>query len=170
VLSPWSIPLIILCILDDGVNFRNNLASIYTTFIYIICGIEFGFTKNGSTLLKLKYIWIFNLFCTNCPSHKLTSCIILKCFGFIISSIIVLHSLYPTFVVPWHTPKLLDRFKCESKGENNGRIRSWVRFLACNTSKIEGRARALKWGLGQVISESIIHTDLHKPNNKLICA
>jgi hypothetical protein len=27
----------------------------------------------------------------------------------------------------------------------------------------------LGWGLGQMTSESIIHINLHKPNNKLIC-
>jgi hypothetical protein len=29
---------------------------------------------------------------------------------------------------------------------------------------------ALAWGLGQMTSESIIHIDLHKPNNKLVNA
>jgi hypothetical protein len=28
-----------------------------------------------------------------------------------------------------HTPKLLNRFKCEFKGENNGRARSWGAFF-----------------------------------------
>jgi hypothetical protein len=35
---------------------------------------------------------------------------------------------------------------------------------------VEGCVAALGWGLGWVTSESIIHTDLHKPNNKLINA
>jgi hypothetical protein len=56
------------------------------------------------------------------------------------------------------------------QGENNERIRSWVRSLARNTSGVEDHARALEWGLGQMISESIIHIDLHKPNNKLVNA
>jgi len=46
------------------------------------------------------------------------------------------------------------------------RIRSLVR----NTSGIEGRARILGWDLGQMTSGSIIHRDLHKPNNKLVNA
>jgi hypothetical protein len=52
-LSPWGIPFIILGILNDGVNSLDNLASICTTFIYIICGIEFGLIEIGYTLLKL---------------------------------------------------------------------------------------------------------------------
>jgi hypothetical protein len=32
------------------------------------------------------------------------------------------------------------------------------------------RARALRWGLGRLTSDSIVHTDLHKPNNKLVNA
>jgi hypothetical protein len=40
--------------------------------------------------------------------------------------------------------------------------------LACNILKVEGRAGALGWGLERMTSESIIHTDLYKPNNKLV--
>jgi hypothetical protein len=57
------------------------------------------------------------------------------------------------------TPKLLDRFNYDSKGENSERI-----------SKGENNETALKWGLGRMISRSIIHMDLHKLNNKLINA
>jgi tRNA A-37 threonylcarbamoyl transferase component Bud32 len=42
-----------------------------------------------------------------------------------------------------------------------------VRFLIRSTSRVEGHVRALGWGLGRLTSKSIIHTDLHKPNNKL---
>ncbi len=42
--------------------------------------------------------------------------------------------------------------------------------MACNTSKVEGHAKALGWGLGQVTSKSITHMNLHKPNSKLISA
>jgi hypothetical protein len=45
-----------------------------------------------------------------------------------------------------------------------------VRSLARNTSGVEGRARALRWGLGKMTSKSITHMDLHKPNNKLVNA
>jgi hypothetical protein len=42
--------------------------------------------------------------------------------------------------------------------------------LARNTLGVEGRAGALKWGLGRMTSKSITHMDLHKPNNKLVSA
>jgi hypothetical protein len=35
---------------------------------------------------------------------------------------------------------------------------------------VEGHAGAPGWGLGRVTSGSIIHMDLHKPNNKLVSA
>jgi hypothetical protein len=65
-------------------------------------------------------------------------------------------------------PKLLDKFNYESKGENSERIRSWVRSLAHSISGVEGRAGALGWGLKRMTSGSIIHTNLHKRNNKLV--
>jgi len=43
-----------------------------------------------------------------------------------------------------------------------------ARFLACSTSGVEGCVGDLKWGLKILISKSITHTDLHKPNNKLV--
>jgi len=70
----------------------------------------------------------------------------------------------------WHTPTFLERFKCESKNENGERIRSWVCFLTCNTLRVEGHDGAPRWGLGKVTSKSIIHMNLHKPNNKLVNA
>jgi hypothetical protein len=42
--------------------------------------------------------------------------------------------------------------------------------LACNTLGVEGCVGAPKWGLGRLTSNSITHTDLHKPNNELISA
>jgi hypothetical protein len=45
-----------------------------------------------------------------------------------------------------------------------------ARSLAHNTLGVEGRAKALGWGLGRVARKSITHTDLHKPNNKLVSA
>jgi len=43
-----------------------------------------------------------------------------------------------------------------------------INFLTCSTSRVKGHARAPRWGLKRMISESIIHTNVHKPNNKLI--
>ncbi len=45
-----------------------------------------------------------------------------------------------------------------------------VRSLTHNISRVKGRVRAPRCGLGGMTSESIIHTNLHKPNNKLISA
>jgi hypothetical protein len=45
-----------------------------------------------------------------------------------------------------------------------------VRSFACSTLGVEGHAKRLGWGLGRMISESIIHMNLHKPNNKLVSA
>ncbi len=42
--------------------------------------------------------------------------------------------------------------------------------LAHNTSRVEGCARALGWGLERLTNKSITHMDLHKPNNKLVSA
>jgi hypothetical protein len=40
--------------------------------------------------------------------------------------------------------------------------------LVRNTLVVEGCVGAPGWGLGKLTSESIIYTDLHKPNNKLV--
>jgi hypothetical protein len=40
--------------------------------------------------------------------------------------------------------------------------------LAHSTLGVKGRARAPRWGLGEVTSKLITHMDLHKPNNKLV--
>ncbi len=45
-----------------------------------------------------------------------------------------------------------------------------ARSLAYNTLGVEGHAGALGWGLGRLTSNSITHTNLHKPNNKLVSA
>ncbi len=45
-----------------------------------------------------------------------------------------------------------------------------VRFLIRSTLGVEGYVGAPGWGLGQMISGSSIHTNLHKPNNKLVSA
>jgi hypothetical protein len=42
--------------------------------------------------------------------------------------------------------------------------------LACNTLGVKGRVGALKWELKRMTSEAFIHTNLHKPNNKLVNA
>jgi hypothetical protein len=56
------------------------------------------------------------------------------------------------------------------KVKNDRRIRSWVHSSTCNISKVKGHAGVPGWGLGPLTSGSIIHTYLHKPNNKLVSA
>ncbi len=67
-------------------------------------------------------------------------------------------------------PKLLDGLTASPKvntmkGEGVGAC-----SLTHNTSRVEGYAGALGWGLRRLTSNSIIHTDLHKSNNKLVSA
>ncbi len=50
-----------------------------------------------------------------------------------------------------------------AKGEGVG-----AHSLVSGTSRVEGHDGALGWGLGRLTSNSITHTDLHKPNNKLV--
>jgi hypothetical protein len=51
-------------------------------------------------------------------------------------------------------------------GENSGvEAHSLIR----NTLGVEGHAKASKWDY-ENDNQSIIHTDLHKPNNKLVSA
>jgi hypothetical protein len=45
-----------------------------------------------------------------------------------------------------------------------------ARSLACSTSRVKGRVRAPRWGLGRMTSKSINHTSLQNPNNKLVSA
>jgi hypothetical protein len=45
-----------------------------------------------------------------------------------------------------------------------------VRSLTHNISGVKGRVGASGCGLVGMTSKSIIHTDLHKPNNKLVNA
>jgi hypothetical protein len=66
------------------------------------------------------------------------------------------------------TFKLLERFKCESQNEDNGRKRSWGMSLTLNTFGVRRCVGAPRWGLRKVINKLIIHIDLHKPNNKLV--
>jgi hypothetical protein len=42
--------------------------------------------------------------------------------------------------------------------------------MARSTLRVEGSAGAPRWRLGRVISKSITHMDLHKPNNMFVNA
>jgi hypothetical protein len=45
----------------------------------------------------------------------------------------------------------------------------WAHSLARSTLGVEGCVGTPRWGLRRVTNKSITHTDLHKPNNKLVC-
>jgi hypothetical protein len=67
-------------------------------------------------------------------------------------------------------PKFHDGLNYEFKGEDNGIRKSWGAF--CGSQHFMGRGAFWNsgMGLGRVTNNSIIHTDLHKPNNMLISA
>ncbi len=51
------------------------------------------------------------------------------------------------------------------EGEGTG-----VCCLARNTLGVKGHVGAPRWGLRKLTSKSITHTDLYKPNNKVVSA
>ncbi len=55
-----------------------------------------------------------------------------------------------------------------SKVKTTEEERVGVCSLTRNTSVVEAHSRASGWGLGRMTSNSIIHMDVHKPNNKLV--
>jgi hypothetical protein len=67
-------------------------------------------------------------------------------------------------------PKFLDGFTTSPKVKTTEREGVGVHSLVRNILGVEERARVQGWGLGRLTSNSIIHTDLHKPNNKLVSA
>jgi hypothetical protein len=50
-----------------------------------------------------------------------------------------------------------------TKGERIG-----ARSLVCNILEVKRCVGALGWGIGRLTNNSIIHTDMHKSNNKLV--
>jgi len=56
------------------------------------------------------------------------------------------------------------------KGENNKRVRSWGTFPSLQHFGVKGHVEIPGWELKRVTSNSITHTNLHKPNNKLVNA
>jgi hypothetical protein len=78
---------------------------------------------------------------------------------------------HTTVTLLWHTPKLFKWHNCGSNGKTMEEKKIGIYFLARSILGVEGRVRALGWGLGRVISGSIIHIDLHKPNiSWLVCS
>ncbi len=65
-------------------------------------------------------------------------------------------------------PKLLDGLNYKSKGENNGRRKSWGALFSLQHVRGIGACWSSRMGLGKLIRNSRTHTDLYKPNNKLV--
>jgi hypothetical protein len=68
----------------------------------------------------------------------------------------------------WRTPKLLDGLNCESKGDDNGKKRSWGALPGSQHFRGRMACWSFGMGLGKMISNLITHMNLHKPNNKLV--
>jgi len=68
------------------------------------------------------------------------------------------------------SPSSLMGLNFKSKGENSRRRRSWGAFPGSQHFRGMGTLRVLGWGLESLKNNSIIHTDLHKLNNKLVSA
>jgi hypothetical protein len=68
------------------------------------------------------------------------------------------------------TLKLLDGLSCESKEEDNGRRKNWGALLGLSHFEGKGACWSSGMGLGRLTSKSLTHTNLHKPNNKLVNA
>jgi hypothetical protein len=68
------------------------------------------------------------------------------------------------------TPKLLDGLTTSPKVKTSKGKGVGARSLAHSTLGVEGHVEAPEWGLGRLTSNSITHTNLHKPNNKLVSA
>jgi hypothetical protein len=67
-------------------------------------------------------------------------------------------------------PHSLKDSNASSKVKTMEEERVGVCFLTCNIFGIKGHVGAMGWELGRVTSKLIIHTDVHKLNNKLISA
>ncbi len=59
----------------------------------------------------------------------------------------------------WHTPKLLDGLVASPKMKITKEEGIGARPLVHSTSRLEGHAKALGWGLRRLTSNSITHTD-----------
>jgi len=68
----------------------------------------------------------------------------------------------------WRTPSSLMDLTMSPKVKTVEGERIGVRFFISNTLGVKGCFGALGWGLGILTSNSIIHTYLHKPNNKSV--
>ncbi len=70
----------------------------------------------------------------------------------------------------WHTPNSSQDSNVNSKMKTTKEEGVRICSLARNTSKVEECVGPLGWGLKRMMSKLIIHTDIHKLNNKLVNA
>jgi hypothetical protein len=73
-------------------------------------------------------------------------------------------------IYSWCTPKFLNRFKSEYKMKTMEKSGLGARSLVRNTFGGKGVCWSSGMGLGRVISNLFIHTNLQKLNNKLVSA
>jgi len=66
-------------------------------------------------------------------------------------------------IYTWHTPKLFNKHNCKFKGKTIKEKRIGVRSLVRSILWVKECAEVPRWVLGWLTSESIIHTNLHKP-------
>ncbi len=74
------------------------------------------------------------------------------------------------FVIDDAPPNSLLNSNVNPKVKIMGKKIMGIRSLTRNILGVKGHAGVLGWGLRQMLSGSIIHTDMHKPNNKLVRA
>ncbi len=135
------------------------------------------FWLNVVTLdMKWHIIWlnlvIYDCSITSLEEIKLNNLIPLDIFYVMeplsLDQLILLNSNHqPPLGVLTH-PKLLDGLNCESKGEDNGRRKSWGALPGSQHFRGRRACWSFGMGLGILTSTSLTHMDLHKPNNKLV--
>jgi hypothetical protein len=131
---------------------------------------KYSFFIGFGLYVELTLMWMeIQLFC---ESKKFVFKVWWFCVIFKIYIMLGIYLFYPkaNFVIKWHTPKLFNGLNYKSKGEDNGRKRSWSALP--NLQHFKGKRACWNsgMGLGRLTSTSLTHTDLHKPNNKLVNA
>jgi hypothetical protein len=78
-------------------------------------------------------------------------------------------TIFPSIGLCWHAPKLFERLKCEYEVKTTEEQGVEACSLVRNTLGVKG-VLELWNGTRKIDKHLIIHTDLHKPNNKLVSA
>jgi hypothetical protein len=68
------------------------------------------------------------------------------------------------------TTPILNGLNCKYKGENNGRRRSWGTYPGSQHFTDKRACWSFAMGLRRLTRNSITHTNMYKPNNKLVSA